>query len=628
SQETEPSFGWNYDFLALAGKIRSEDLAREIVREYNAFCRDYFAEQEFFQSDVTLAAVDLSHAEELQTALDALFAKAGEDVSGKYNDLAKARVKTHGFGRASTGSEYDLVDLISLMDQMPEKYSKETETVRGIVEKAVLVSGANIGESCGLSLFYPYYNKNYYKKAWKEEYEELGTIPSYTSFLSRYEQVWLGTDLKDLFNDALVLQEGKDSQTFTMQLTDAQAEQFASARYYILRKEGESIYALVFTSGDVTEKKGLLTANFGGNVIYFSDNFGEKDIPPTRMYDTVDGVTNYTITANRQNGSMLDDDMETQIVDVQIAVNEETGELTVKGIYLTQTEEEITSGKREPIDLNYWKEIQFFNITGRYLTRDEEDRILPYWSWPEGGWIVWHEIQLANGLNFTYEPIYDDGREYFIMFEVADVQNNRYSSELLPITLADAPAEAAAADTREMNWESGNEFVFLDEQGATAGLRLLRKASNGSIMLQGYATAGEEYPVDIDLDDLVINDTISLGSQSVYLWPEAGETKTTDLTSVMEVCRLAGVTVPESISFTLTLSRSDTDAYLIHKQPYVIRFGEGLEPQIQRVPVLGAQAESQVLTETDGVRVELLDLGGVQEDQYNDPGMTAAYKIT
>ena len=121
---------------------------------------------------MTLAAVDLSYAGELEGALNSLFLKASDDVSGDYNKLAAARVRTHGFGRASTGSEYDLVDLENLMEHMQERYPEQTAAVREILSKSVVAGDSTVPDSCGLSIFYPYYNKNYYKKTWKSAYAE------------------------------------------------------------------------------------------------------------------------------------------------------------------------------------------------------------------------------------------------------------------------------------------------------------------------------------------------------------------------------------------------------------------------------------------------------------------------
>ena len=106
SQEVEPGYGWNYAFLSDCGKVSAEELTCSIADSYMAFTEEKSAEKKNYNPEVTLSVLDLSAADKLETAVNALFKAAAEDVSGDYSRLAVARVNTRALGRASTGSEF------------------------------------------------------------------------------------------------------------------------------------------------------------------------------------------------------------------------------------------------------------------------------------------------------------------------------------------------------------------------------------------------------------------------------------------------------------------------------------------------------------------------------------------
>ncbi|MBR0397131.1 MAG: hypothetical protein IJI10_02575 [Eubacterium sp.] len=617
SQETEPSFGWNYQFLKDVGHKSSDVLAAEVVEQYISFCEDYFQDKEFFQSDVTLAALDLGYTEKLAEAIDALFAAAQDDVSGDFNKLAVARVHTHGLGRASTGSEYDLVDMESMLQEMSQRYPKEAQAALHALDDCVLYSKANVDGCCGLSLFYPYYNKNYYMAAWKDEYAKMGFFPHYHSYLERYEKIWLGTDLKEAFTEKMQPVKGDRPSVYQMQLTPEQEEQFASAAYYILQRRGEELYAPVFMSTNVTDKNGLLTAEFGGKAIYVSDEYGSRHIPVTRMWDTTEGVTEYSVlNMQASRGDFLADEDSDEKYEIcnatgTIAVNEETGELTVKGIYENEDDESgISGGKKQPLNLDEWEWLRFYNVRERYLTRDDAGRIINFWEWPEGDWITGNELAVANGIHFYYESMYDDGMEYYIMFDVQDVQGNHYESELLPVTLEKAPVEAAGTNEQiqTIRWEKGSESAILEEAGVKADVRIAEDPAGGKDFYMISAVNENEYPVRLQIGDLYVNNTLSVNG-SVYMTLEPGEKGYEAIPDISNMCRLAGIDAVEKLAFRMELRREDNSAYLIYDRPVELQIADQVQAETVLMPALGALAERQVLTETNDVRVTLLDFG-------------------
>lgn len=608
SQEVEPGFGWNYQFLKQCGKVNTVTLIQDIVDEYISYSEDYFAQNEFFKSEVTLAVMDLSYAADLETSINNLFGAAADDVSGSFNELAVDRIETRAFGRATTGSEYDLVDLQALMSAMSDSYEKETGEVQEILDQMVIYSDSNTVESCGLSLYYPYYNKKYYESSWKESYSQLGLLPNYIDYLERYGQIWLGTDMKEYFSGKLVAEDGEESGVYTLQLTEEQAEHYADGGFYILRQMGEDVYSIVYYSQNVTNEDGLLTAKFDGRVIYYGDDCGFKAIPLTRALDEVDGQTRYAVFPTLT-GSVADFmETDSMLGRMVLSVDPESGEVSVLD-FSESTNEEIQTGKKQQINLDDWVRIQFYEITGRYLTRDEDGRILDYWEWPKSDWILANEIAIADGLNFTYEPLYDDGNEYFLMFDIMDVQGNWYSSELYPVTLEEKPKEKEVTPTDAGVLEESSALIY-DREGVQLYLDLIKDSNVGHTAYCFRAVNSNDFPIRIYIDQVMVNETISCTDLTGYITAEANSTKCSFMAEISSVCLMEGVELPQQLDFTVRMNNEVNDKTLVNSEPFTLRISDKATSKVTFLEYMGVQAEEQKLLDAEnGMQVTLVGAG-------------------
>jgi len=433
SQETEPSFGWNYAFMHDCGSVSNQELAVEITDSYMTYCEEFFESKPFFQNDVTMSVIDLSYADELGDSLDALFAQAKEHVSGDYNELARDRIGSKGMGRASTGSEYDLVDLYALADSMSDDYPNETKRIKAAIEQSVVVNKANISDSCGLSLYYPYYNKGYYRSSWKKNYSDMNLFPNYTAYLERYEQVWLGTELKDLYQNRLVPQDGEKANQFKLVLTEEQQREYARGATVIFKKYGEDLYSPIMISDCVENQNGVLVADYDGNVILCKDS-EFCSIPSNHLTDWNDEKAYYLIYGTEvERGSPRNKNYEVVIVEYQVELDKQTGEVTVKNAYEVNHDEngEVQDGKQIPIDPKEWDLATFYYYMPSYLTRDDDGKILDFKEWEEKRELNGFEVE--PNFTFTYGPLPNDGSDYFLAFRIIDTKGNYHLSELIPI---------------------------------------------------------------------------------------------------------------------------------------------------------------------------------------------------
>lgn len=621
SQETEPGFGWNYAFLSQCGRCSSRELACLAADAFMDYALEAFSKRDDYYTELTLSVLDLSKAGALEDAVNQLFHAAASRVSGDYIRLAQARVGIRAMGRASTGSEYDLVDLLTVVDNMAADYPNESAAVRQAAEDMVIYSVSNTSQCTGMSLYYPYYNKQYYQKSWKEIYRELAVFPEYLSYLERYETIWLGTDMQQYFSQALTLEEGGAPSTYTLQLTDEQARVFADANYFIVSRFGEGLYSLTYCSDDVSLEGNRLTATFDGRIFYYESDFGEKGIPYTRMWGTVDGVTDYSamgILLTR--GDLFGDGQDDLAAEVRFSVDTESGDMLLKGFYSTEDEEEFSGGKQDAIDLSEWDMIQFFNIRPRYLIRDEQGRIPYFWDWPESGVISWHEISMLDNPHFSFEPLYDDGREYFILINVMDVQGNRYSSELFPIQLAPAPPEETAP-TDTVVWPGGEEVTLLDVQNVTVKLHTAASLDTGEPFFYLETENRNAFPVVVELggQGTLLNSRIDCGSNHLaWVSAEANSTQFYSMQNLSRYALLSSQGRLEELLCSGKIFRMDNSATL-YQGRLCLQVSAPLSFSVGWDPVLGALAERQRLLEADGFQVSLLNLGAPTDSGSNGP---------
>ena len=606
SQEVEPGFGWNYAFLENCGKSKIQDLLQILVDEYMSYSEVYFEKNPFFKSEVTLAVADLSLAKDLEMAIDDLFAAASEDINDHFSQLALARVETRAFGRATTGSEYDLVDLQALMETMHDDYKHEVDEILSILENMVIYNDSNTVESCGLSLYYPYYNKKYYEASWKQSYEELGLLENYRNYLESYEKTWLGTDMKEFFGGRLVASEA-GSGVYTLTLNEEQNARYADAGFYILRQVGEDGYSVVYYSQDVTNENGTLKARFDGNVLYYGNNFGEKGIPVARVLDEVDGMSRYVLfpVLTGASGDFLNsEDLMCRLV---VNVDPKTSEVTVMD-FSESTDEEIQTGKREQISLEDWINIQFYEIRSRYLTRDEEGRILPYWDWPEGSWIVLNQLALADGLNFTYEPLYDDGESYYLMFNLMDVQGNEYSSELFPIELEKAP-ETQEVEPTDVGTLTENSILICEREGVKIYMNLIEDTALRQNAYNFCVENGNDFPIRLKLDEFIVDETISCTDSYGYLTVDPHKTDYCTIPEISTVCMLEEKALAETLQFRMHMNNIQNDQTLINQEMVKVHISKDAKVQREFLPYRGAKAGTQVLLDTEMLKISLLSAG-------------------
>ena len=180
SEETEPSFGWNYLFLEGIEKDRSmEETAKRLI--------DLYVGQET-EDVMTLSCLDLAKVSALTQAADETFRHAaGIADPAHYSEIARLRKMILSYGAdVSRGMlDHDLVDMDQLINSIP---GLDEETVRSFTQatkEAVVYRNSNIHADSGISVYFPFYNKRMYDE-WIRRYPAAGAGAAYLEYIRQF----------------------------------------------------------------------------------------------------------------------------------------------------------------------------------------------------------------------------------------------------------------------------------------------------------------------------------------------------------------------------------------------------------------------------------------------------------
>ncbi len=634
SQEVEPAFGWNYSFLKDYNIKKTTELLPKIVDDYIDSCLKYYQKRKYDNRDTTLSCIDLSKTAELESAINSLFNKANNDIATDYNKLVAKRANTRALGRASTGSEYDLIDLEDMASQLSDIYPKEADAVCQAIKNAVIKNGTNAKKTCGISIYYPFYNKYHYENAWKKTYGELNVFESYISYLEKYQKRWLTEANLDSFvsdnKPYASISNGPNenrneysskSQKYYLNLTKEQNENYAKSRYYILKRLAGDMYLPVFACDDVENNSGILTAHFEGKAIYLKNKFNDYYLPLAKGYDMVDNISRYSISAWGENKSQKYQD---DSINFQVSLDNKTQKVNISSITVEEANKSSTylgSGRAEDRDINDWDSIRFVYANYSYLKRYNNGTIAPLSDWTSIFALNTYEIDPKDGLDFTYSSL-DDG-DYYIIFEITDTTNNKYCSELLKIDVnsSDKKDKIIPKDIN-INWSTGEKIKLFDDQGIKLYLDIKTDDFLGTKEYVIEATNENDHYMLIDFSSLVLNSNICLTPSTCNFNLDAKETDTSLPIVSSSETYIGSIDKLNTLSFTFTATKQyftgtgDIDVFnqtvnVKLSDKSIINFAEGnrFGECTYSKPFKEALAKEQILLDNKNFKITLNKFG-------------------
>lgn len=629
SQEIEPSFGWNYDILKHYGLLDTKTFLGKLINTYLSTCEAYYDERGYENRDTTLACMDLAYAPSLKNAIDDLFAVASTEVSAKYNTLAKKRVETRALGRASTGSEYDLIDLADMATQLESIYPERAKKIKDIVSDMVIKNGTNADLCCGMSIYYPFYNKYYYENSWRDIYSDLGVFANYGSYLDNYQTIWLNDDKLESYASSTLPQmsNANSSKTgffipgqtvqYNLQLTQSQNENYADAKYYILEQTNGNLYHPVMSSENVINNNGILTADFNGKAIYATDRYGKTILPVATEYDTVGNISRYSILTLAKNISQNN----SNTLDFHLTLNTSNHVLSTSALLPHNSNAGIMNlvgGKQAETSINEWDIFSFGFLDYKYLTRYDNGAVRPIDEWVEQTYFSLDDIPRRDGFELKYLPLTDE--KYYFIFEITDTQGNKYCSEMLPIrtNTTDVSSLISAQKPQDIDvaWNEGEKITLFETDGVSIKIKKALSYDKPVYRLEYENT--RESAVSITFDKVIFNgeyyndfsdstkvDANSIRESTFDIFPDSNAV---NLGEISEITNITGTFKIADESTASTLLKNQQVNIAISEEASLGLLSEHYELVDTSVPFSGALAQRQVLYESNDLRVTLICL--------------------
>ncbi|MBP5674855.1 hypothetical protein J6W91_00820 [Candidatus Saccharibacteria bacterium] len=282
SEESEPGYGWNYDFLSsVDGKIKSDELGKTVVERFMHHYDDYP-----YSVGLSLSVVDLSKIDELGKAADNLFNLVNSEVTNKnFSEYSKIMTRSNVYGYTGRDSEsFDLVDLKDLGSALKDKHPDEVSKLTEAVEKAVVYSDTNLKDTHGISIYFPTNNKKYVEK-FVQRYEDTTFSEDYYNFLKKYSSLILGKKVvsRSNFTD---LREEKQGKGVSVELPDELVENYQKAEVVVYRKLGENKYAPVYRGSNVSlDGKNLKTDDMNLQFVVKAKEDGKESSGWITLYE-------------------------------------------------------------------------------------------------------------------------------------------------------------------------------------------------------------------------------------------------------------------------------------------------------------------------------------------------------
>lgn len=248
SEEVEPGWGWNYDFLSSlgVGTLETEELGKSVIDKFMTHYDNYA-----YDVDLSLSMTDLRKLDKLQVGVGDLFTKVKGEINQRtFSDYSRLMTREKVYGYTGRDSEsYDLVDLVDLAGSLESDYPEDVQQIRNNLAAAVVYSASNMDNTNGLSMYFLNFNKAEAEQM-LAAYKEVAFSDEYYDFLVKYQNFVSGSPMvsRSVYSD---LPEEKTDARISVELTDELAENYQSGEILIFRKLGDNKFMPVYRSSEV-----------------------------------------------------------------------------------------------------------------------------------------------------------------------------------------------------------------------------------------------------------------------------------------------------------------------------------------------------------------------------------------
>lgn len=491
SQETEPGWGWNYEFLSSLSQpdMDGAHLGKEIIDSYMAYGEEIFEMNPRSYADLTLSCLDLNKYQQAEDAFNSFFSETHKTLSTETFPLAvQKRGRVKEFGGFSSSFNYCLVDTVDLIDKLADDESAiEDDNVINAIENMIVYMRTNVENANGISICYPNNSDNEYSEICLKLDESIDFAEDYVKYLNDFYAIRNGETIAsdwnvsgdegyvydidvpdyddddysddndnddddkddkdtDIDEDNIYasVQSGKD---ICLQLTPQQKANFGSATYYILckAKEGgftdnmdderiDDMYVFVHGGKNVKmDNDGVLHAYYSNNAVYMKDASGKLSDIPMVLIDNDSSSKEKRYMSSVVLTYAADDisDWDVNSANLQIIVDDAHPNGEIRSAVPIISDDEIQRASKQLLSLD---DYTYMSVTGtcNYLTKDENGNLLPFFEWEKSGWLMGFEQSLTEEYSLEVTSI-KNPENYVCMFVVTDSQGNISVSDLIPL---------------------------------------------------------------------------------------------------------------------------------------------------------------------------------------------------
>ncbi|MBR2570824.1 MAG: hypothetical protein IKE30_01650 [Clostridia bacterium] len=497
SQEQEPASGWNYAFLRdIAGDAGGAETGRRAIEAY-------LSENEDSLSDIALSCVDLQKIDPVKEAMTGFFGglKVTPDTYPRYTE---ARVDTRS-AACSSPFEYDLVDLLDLVETLSEAEEGESaESARVLMEAlkgAVAYNGTNADCLNGMSVYYPFYNRERYASPWSSRLAGTETAPGYRAYLKDMSGIWLGDALSEW--KTLRILESEDAAgpvRITVPLTERQAGCFASARLLVFSEIAPDQYKFLYSTSDVQRSEtDELSCVYNNEALFIVGEDGSLLSGAVTYRALKEGIMLPVILYKRGALKKISEGGEVSVDEVlqgAYMVFRQDGEGVWQLAELHEISASEESAGKPTLRLEDWDEIWITSGT-RVLTRDPEGGLLNPNDWPVSSYKESNVIKRSDGVWHPQFLSLEDGEKRIALMAVTDVQGIESVSE---------PYEVLSAKRHSILEQ---ELPLLNDRGVEITLASLEAAEGTDPQISGVMRVknGSAAALTFELRDLFFNNT-------------------------------------------------------------------------------------------------------------------------
>ena len=422
SQEFEPGNGWDYGFLSHINKKTSTvDFGKEIVDYFD----NYYSSKEYIKG-YSLSLLRLNKVDNLNSSISDLFTNLDSNLTVSFPTISRSRSVSKSFGRLSSEKYYyDLVDLVDFASKLPKEYEEYTNNLKSSVSDLVIYQKTDLVDVNGVSIYFPYENRQEIKSNLKI-YESFIYSRPYYEFLSKFSNKLTGERISNWnLNDNKI--ESLKNGEVTITLSDDILKNYSSADYIIFEKTNDNYYIPIFNGNDVVLNGNKLSTKTSKKAIVALDDEGNKLFVTSFLSSKGKNYIKYNIAGTLSKWDSKKFDFEIIPVYLEFVVDNEHEDGYVSNVFPMDVNNNYTYSKFD-INVNDWDILSLLNF--KYNIIDSNGNYTS--SWINSGIVQGIELDVNKDYIIKFADL-DVSKDYYCLFRVRDSQGNVYLSKIVEI---------------------------------------------------------------------------------------------------------------------------------------------------------------------------------------------------